>query len=158
MIMENQNEIFDVNYVAEVELIYKNQVKPALRPMVTNASSTYQMFLNSWDLGKIELQEHFKVMLLNQGNKVLGIFSMSAGGVSATVVDRKLIFATALKANASKIILAHNHPSGSLRPSTSDIDLTKMIVTAGKILEITVLDHLIITREGYYSFADEGLI
>lgn len=156
--MENQNEIFDVNYVAEVELIYKNQVKPALRPIVTSANSTYQMFLNSWDSGKIELQEHFKVMLLNQGNKVLGIFSMSAGGVSSTVVDRKLIFATALKANASKIILAHNHPSGSLRPSNSDIELTKIIVTAGKILEIAVLDHLIITRDGYYSFADEGLI
>lgn len=156
--MEERTVYFDVNCIAEVELIYKNKVSPALRPKITSTVSAYEMFLKNWDSGKIELQEQFKVMLLNRGNKVLGIFPMSIGGVNATIVDRKLIFATALKANASKIILAHNHPSGILRPSHSDAQLTNNIVAAAKVLEIDVLDHLIISLDGYYSFADEGLI
>lgn len=156
--MEERTAYFDVNCIAEVDIIYKNKVSPTLRPTITCTKSAYEVFLKSWDAGKIELQEHFKVMLLNRGNKVLGIFPMSIGGAHATIVDRKLIFATALKANASKIILAHNHPSGILRPSSSDNQLTQNIVAAGKVLEIDVLDHLIITRDGYYSFADEGLI
>lgn len=156
--MEERKEIFDVNCIAEVELIYKNPVKPSSRPKISGSKSAYEMFISSWDAGKIELQEHFKIMLLSRGNKVLGIFPLSIGGVNATVVDRKLIFATALKANASAIILSHNHPSGSLQPSDADIALTKFIVSAGKILEVKVLDHLIITTDGYYSFADDGLI
>lgn len=156
--MEAHNEHVDVNCITEVELIYKNPVKPASRPKVTGAKAAYEILMQHWDEGKIELQEQFKVMLLNRGSKLLGIFPLSSGGVDATIVDRKLLFATALKSNASKIILAHNHPSGLLNPSTSDTQVTNQIVAAGKLLEIAVLDHLIVSRDGYYSFSDDGMI
>ena len=97
-------------------------------------------------------------MLLNRANKVLGIYPVSKGGVSGTLVDPKLIFSVALKCNASSIILAHNHPSGNLFPSENDKELTQKLKSAGNFLDIKVLDHLIITPEGYFSFADEGLL
>ena len=96
-------------------------------------------------------------MLLNRANKVLGIFEVSSGSSTGTVVDPKLIFAAAIKGNACGIIMAHNHPSGNLNPSQADIDLTKRVKGGGKFLEIQVVDRLIVTIEGYYSFADEGL-
>ncbi len=156
--MEERNEIFDVKRIAEVELIYKNPVKPALRPLIGDAKSAFEIFLSSWDLAKIELQEHFKILLLNRGCKVLGIFTLSEGGLNETVVDRKLLFATAIKSNACRVILAHNHPSGQTNPSSADIEITKKIVEGGKILDIRVEDHLIICRDSYYSFADNGLM
>ena len=79
-------------------------------------------------------------------------------GVAATIADPKLIFGAAIKANACGIIVAHNHPSGNLRPSNSDIDLTKKLKQGGKLLEIDVLDHIIVTKEGYFSMTDEGII
>jgi DNA repair protein RadC len=110
------------------------------------------------DSGKIELLEEFKMILLNRNNRVLGMINISQGGMSGTVADPKLIFVAALKAAASYIILAHNHPSGNLKPSTEDIRLTKKLVDGGKLLDLLVGDHLIITNEGFYSFCDEGLI
>ena len=97
-------------------------------------------------------------MLLNRYNKVIGIFTVSQGGIAGTVADPKLIFACALKAAASGIILVHNHPSGSLQASQADMDLTKKLREGGKLLDIQVLDHIILTSEAYYSFADEGLL
>jgi DNA repair protein RadC len=97
-------------------------------------------------------------MLLNRANKVLGILEVSTGGVSGTVADPKVIFAAALKGNASGIIVAHNHPSGNLAASRADVDLTRKLKEAGKFLEIQVLDHVIVTTEKYFSFADEGLM
>jgi len=97
-------------------------------------------------------------MLLNRGGRVLGIVEVSTGGVSGTVAYPKLIFTAALKGNASSIILAHDHLSGILKPSNADLALTQKISCAGQLLEISVNDHLIITSEGFYSFAEEGLI
>jgi len=97
-------------------------------------------------------------MLLNRAGRVLGIIEVSSGGLSGTVADPKVVFSAALKGNASSIILAHNHPSGNLRPSQADLDLTKKIQRGGQLLDITVSDHLIITSEGFYSFTDEGLM
>lgn len=97
-------------------------------------------------------------MLLNRANKVLGVFEVSTGSTTATVADPKIIFAAAIKANASGIIIAHNHPSGNLSPSQQDIDLTRKVKDGGKILEVQLLDHVIITTESYYSFADEGIL
>ena len=155
--MENTNE-FARYQVTEVQLVYKSKVKPSQRPKITNSTDVHQIFMSCWDDTKMELAEQFKVMLLNRAHKVLGIFELSSGGVSGTVADPKLIFAAALKAVASGIILAHNHPSGNLQPSQSDIDLTRKVKDAGKLLEIQVLDHMILTTEGYYSFADNGLM
>jgi len=103
-----------------------------------------------------EAQEVFHVLFLNRNNVVIGDKSLFRGGVSATVVDPKVVFREALAHLASSIIVAHNHPSGSLAPSRADEDITRQLVAAGKLLEITVLDHLIVTSHGYYSFADEG--
>jgi DNA repair protein RadC len=102
--------------------------------------------------------EEFWVMLLNRANKVIDIKLIGRGGVSSTVVDSKVIFSFALESLASGIILAHNHPSGNLKPSNSDIRLTKKLVDAGKILEVPILDHIIVGDNDYFSFADEGLI
>ncbi len=142
----------------QIQLIYKSDVKPSLRPKITGSRDAYNVLLESWDGSKIEFVEQFKVMLLNRANKVLGIFEVSTGCSTGTVADPKLIFAAAIKANACGIILAHNHPSGNVRPSQADIDLTKRMKEGGKLLEIQVLDHLIVTCEGYYSFTDEGLL
>ena len=102
--------------------------------------------------------EEFWIMLLNRANKVIDTKLVGRGGVSSTVVDSKVIFSFALESLASGIILAHNHPSGNLKPSNSDIRLTKKIVDAGKIMEVPVLDHIIVGDNDYFSFADEGLI
>jgi DNA repair protein RadC len=89
---------------------------------------------------------------------LLGVYCVSKGGVAGTVVDPKLIFAAALKANSTSMILCHNHPSGNLQPSQSDVSLTKKLVQAGEFMELKVVDHIIMTTERYFSFADEGMI
>ena len=99
--------------------------------------------------------EEFYVLLLNRASKVLGYHKLSKGGTASTVVDIKVLLQVALKRNASSIIVAHNHPSGSLKPSDQDKRLTQKIKSACELLEIKLLDHLIITDKSYYSFADE---
>jgi len=102
--------------------------------------------------------EEFWLLLLNRANKIMESERISIGGVSGTVADLKVIFKRSIDRLASSIILAHNHPSGNLRPSQADKNLTKKVVAGGKLLDIAVLDHLIITDEGYFSFADEHLL
>jgi len=101
--------------------------------------------------------EEFWIILTGRSNKVLGKELVSKGGFSEVLIDIKIVFSAALQHKANGIILVHNHPSGSLKPSHEDIMLTKRIADAGKILDIKVTDHLIITDKGYYSFADDGL-
>lgn len=144
--------------VAEIQLSYKSHVKPSERVKITCSRDAYNVLLQTWDDNKLEFVEQFKVMLLNRANKVLGVFEVSTGSTTATVADPKIIFAAAIKANASGIIIAHNHPSGNLSPSQQDIDLTRKVKDGGKILEVQLLDHVIITTESYYSFADEGIL
>ena len=144
--------------VAEIQLTYKSNVKPSLRPKITSSKDAYGVLLENWDGSQIELLEQFKVMLLNRANKVLGIFNLSTGGVTGTVADPKIIFAAALKTTACGIILSHNHPSGNVRASQADIELTRKIRDGGRLLDIQLLDHIIVTREEYLSFADEGLL
>jgi DNA repair protein RadC len=102
--------------------------------------------------------EEFWVIMLNRANRLLKKHQISLGGVHGTVADPKIIFKTALESLASGIIVAHNHPSGNLTPSQQDIDLTKKLKEAGKLLEIQLLDHVIIASKNYFSFADEGLM
>ncbi|PRY53380.1 DNA repair protein RadC [Arcticibacter pallidicorallinus] len=144
--------------VAEIQLSYKPKFKLSELPIITQSTDAYLMLKSSWDEMKIGFLEEFKIILLNRANKVLGICPISLGGISGTIADPKLISATALKASASGIILAHNHPSGNLKPSQVDIQLTKKLVEAGKFLDLGIVDHLIIGSEGYLSFADEGLL
>jgi DNA repair protein RadC len=117
---------------------------------------------DAFDLLKGDLMdiphEEFWVLLLNRANRVIKKHKISLGGVHGTVADPKIIFKTALEELASGIIVAHNHPSGNLTPSQQDIDLTRKLKEAGRLLEIQLLDHLIVAGKQYYSFADEGLL
>ena len=144
--------------VSEVELVYKSKVKASERPVVSSSKEVYELLKRVWDDTKIELVEQFKILLLNQSNKVIGISELATGGMTGTVADPRIIFTTALKAAACNLILAHNHPSGNLKPSRVDIELTRKIKEGGRLLDITVLDHLIISNEAYYSMADEGMM
>ena len=144
--------------VAEVELVYRTKVKPSQRPKITTSVDAYEILQKIWNRDKIELVEEFKVLLLNRSNKVLGVLDASSGGITGTVADPRIILTAAIKANAVGIVLSHNHPSGSLKPSRADEELTVKIREAARFLDMTVLDHIIITSEGYYSFADEGLL
>lgn len=152
------NTSFNLTNIAEVQLIYSTNVKPSDRLKISSSKEAYEILRHTWNENTIELREEMKIILLNNSNKVLGLYSVSQGGVTGTIADPKLIFAVALKAHATGIILTHNHPSGNLRPSQADIDLTKRCRQAGELLDIKVLDHMIITSETYYSFADEGMI
>lgn len=103
-------------------------------------------------------QEVFLVIFLKTNNNILDHKIIFQGGMSMTIVDSKVIFKQALEKRATQLILCHNHPSGNLNPSKSDLELTKRLVEAGKLLDIKVLDHIIVSEDGYYSFADEGRI
>ncbi|AWK06378.1 DNA repair protein [Flavobacterium crocinum] len=144
--------------VCEIDLVYRTKVKSSDRPKITSSRSAYAILMECWDPGKIEFLEQFKVLLLNQANKVLGIYEASSGGIAGTVVDIRLLFAAALKTGAVGIIITHNHPSGNTMPSEADKILTRKILHAGELLDIKLLDHLIVTSESYYSFTDEGVL
>ncbi len=156
--MESIMNLQSLNQIAEVELIYKTKIKASQRPQVKTSKDAADLLKQMWDENKIDFVEQFKVLFLNRASKVLGIFEVSTGGVTGTVADPKLVFVAALKANACSIIISHNHPSGNLKPSQADVQLTQKIKQAGQLLDIKLLDHIIVTSEGHYSFADEGLI
>jgi DNA repair protein RadC len=142
--------------VSEISLRYEQRIKLADSPTITNSRDAWEIFYNHWT-DDLELLECFNVLFLNRANKVKGLFQASRGGVAGTVVDSKIIYGAAVKAMASSIIVAHNHPSGNLRPSDADEELTAKLKNAGKALDIQLLDHLILTPDGRYtSFADEG--
>jgi len=157
-VMESKMNQTEWNKVAEVELIYKSKVKASERPHISTSKDAYDLLLSIWDDNKIDFVEQFKVLFLNKANKVLGVYEVSTGGISGTVADPRVIFVAALKANACAIIISHNHPSGNLKPSRQDEELTQKIKHAGEFLDIKLLDHVIVCSEGYYSFTDEGLI
>lgn len=144
--------------VAEVELVYKTKVKASERPHIRSSRDSFNILKEIWDENKINMLEQFKVLLLNRANRVVGVYEASSGGITGTIADSRLILATAIKSLAVSIILSHNHPSGNLKPSAADQDITSKIKSACQYHEINVLDHVIVTSEGYYSFADEGLI
>ena len=147
--------LFKVN---EVEIVYRNKIPYQDRLQITSSSTAYEILLASWDENRLELVEQFKILLLDQKNNCLAVSSISSGGISSCTADPKIIFATALKAGASAIILAHNHPSGNLQPSEADKSLTLKLKDGGRLLDIAVLDHLIVTPRNYRSFADDGLM
>ena len=101
--------------------------------------------------------EEFWILYLNNSNKVIHKAQLSKGGITGTVVDSRIVFKTAFEQNATSIILTHNHPSGKLAASQADIEITKRLKLAGEQLEILILDHIIITESGYYSFQDNGI-
>lgn len=122
---------------------------------ITSSETAYK-FIKKFYNDDLEIFESFFILLLNQANKTIGYAKISQGGVSATVVDVKIIAKYAIDALASSIILAHNHPSGNLEPSGADKELTKKVKNGLGLLDVKVLDHIILTSESFYSFADDG--
>jgi DNA repair protein RadC len=154
MIMKQQT-----TSISEVKLIYRTKIKASERLKIKCSKDAFDIIMETWDKDSIEHTEEFKILLMNRSNSVLGIFPVSKGGLSGTVTDVRLIYQAAIKANASGILLVHNHPSGNLNPSESDSKITKKIQDAGNLMDIQLLDHLIITPEGeYFSFADSGIL
>ncbi len=144
--------------VSEVILSYKTTVKASERPQINTSIDVHRVLQSNWNYETIEFIEEFKIILLNRANRVLGIVPISIGGTSGTIADPKVIFVSALKCNASSIVLCHNHPSGNLKPSHADIELTKKLKNAGLFLDLPILDHIILTKDGFLSFADEYLM
>lgn len=142
--------------IAEIKVSYSHSVKPSERLKVTCSKDAYRFVLPLWP--DIEYRESFAILLLNRAMKVLGLSWISLGGVAGTVVDSKIIFQAALKANASSVILVHNHPSGTMQASDADLKITRKIVTGASYLDITVPDHIIISPVAFLSMADEGFI
>lgn len=125
--------------------------------IITSSRTAYDYALNFWK-GDIDVFESTFILLVDRANKAIGYAKISQGGISGTVVDVRLILKYAIENLASGIFMFHNHPSGQLRPSQQDTYMTKKVKEASAWMDITVLDHLIMTRNGYYSYADEGLI
>lgn len=146
-----------VSIVAALELGRRRRADDVLIVTTKIASSLDAYNLLYADLSD-KYHEEFWILLLDRANKVIRKVNISEGGLAGTVADPKKIFTLALEQHASAIILAHNHPSNNLVPSTNDTELTKKIVSGGKQLDISILDHLIIGNDRYYSFADEGIM
>ncbi|MBW8359590.1 MAG: JAB domain-containing protein [Weeksellaceae bacterium] len=142
--------------VSEIQISYYPNILEDFR--VENSQKSFELFLNEWEQNTLEMQEEVKLLLLNRNNRVLGIYSLAKGGLTACIVDVRIILSVALKCLATGIILVHNHPSGNLKPSQEDIKITEQLRDGCKLLNIQLLDHLIITRQDYFSFADEGLL
>ena len=141
----------------EVEIIYQGPKLP-LPVRITNSNECFNVLQELYDKRKIDYKEMFFVLLLNKANYCLGASKIGLGSTSGVQVNVKEIFQLALKMNASGIVLSHNHPSGNLSPSDADKRLTMNVKSACDCLEITLLDHIIITSNGYYSFNDDGLM
>ena len=144
--------------IAEINVSYKPAV--IFDNDILTSFDAYRLFMKFFPESTMHLQERFMVMYLNKANKVLGIYPMSVGGITGTVADIRIILSVALKAVATTILLAHNHPSGNMKPSQKDLELTHRIKEAASMLDIKVVDHLIISPadDVYFSFADEGFL
>ncbi len=139
----------------KMRIVYSRKQLPKNRQKVVNSRDANDVFRKIWSK-QLDIREEMYVLFLNRKNMVLGYHILSMGGITGTIADRRLLFAVALNSLATSIIIAHNHPSGQLKPSIEDVELTKIISETGKIMNIKLLDHLIIGRNAFYSFADEG--
>jgi DNA repair protein RadC len=150
-------DIMNIDYkVGEVKLSYKPKFKNQQK--VTCSEDAYRYMLSTYKKETICYKEYFKVLFLNQANQILGYTLISEGGITETCADVRLIMQAALLTNSVALILAHNHPSGNLKPSPEDIRLTKQVREASNFMRIKILDHIILSDTEYYSFADEGML
>lgn len=144
--------------IGEVYLGYNRKVKANDAKLVVSSKIAADIFRSVWDTNTLNLRESFKVLLLTRSNRAINVYHHSEGGVSGTVSDIRLIMQSAILANASSIILGHNHPSGNKYPSEADRTITAKLKEAAKLFDIAVLDHVILTDDDYLSLADEGLL
>ncbi len=146
----SQQDLFTFN---EVQVSYTTK---QLGPLITSSRDAFEFLVDRWE--NIDYCEKFYVLLLNRAKKIIGTAFISEGSVAGTVADPKKIFQIALKANASAIIICHNHPSTNTTPSSGDRKITEKCKQAGIFLDLPVIDHIIVTKEKYFSFADDGLL
>jgi DNA repair protein RadC len=142
-------------HVSEIQVSYRPALKPSQMLKIENSSHAADYLRGIWN-DSMERTESMYILCLNKANRILGHHLISSGGSNACLADPKIIFSIALRTVCSAFILAHNHPSGNLKPSEADIALSKKIREGGKILDIDFLDHLIMTSEGYRSMSDEN--
>lgn len=145
-------------HFAEISLRYSPKADHSLLPKLNSPEDVYAFLQAIWDKDALEICESFYVLLFNNSNKLLGWSKISLGSRSATIVDVSHVVSLALLGNACKVVIAHNHPSGETNPSRADIAITGRIQQSLELLEITLNDHLIITRSDYYSFSQNGLL
>ena len=145
-----------ITLVAAMEIGRRRQALSVLEKPVVSSSTDVALYLQS--LLRDHKHEVFAVLFLNRANKINHFEVISRGGITGTIADPRIILKKALEEDAVSLILCHNHPSGSLKPSRADEELTKKIKEAAKYFDISILDHLIVSEDGYYSFADEGLL
>ncbi|RYE56993.1 MAG: DNA repair protein [Sphingobacteriales bacterium] len=146
--------------VAEIAVTYINKQNAKERPVISSSDDAHQYLLKGFNQDTIALKEEFIALYLNRANHVLGLYKVGIGGMTGVVADPRMVIAVALKIAAVSIIVGHNHPSGNLKPSRQDEELTTKLREGAKFMDIKVLDHLIVSPCGkeYYSFADEGLL
>jgi len=145
-----------ITIITALELGRRRRLEEALlRPKITSSKKVFDIMQPI--IGELN-HEEFWILYLNNSNKIIYKNQLSSGGITSTLVDVRVLFKKALELSSVAIILCHNHPSGSLKPSKSDLDLTKKIQEGGKSLDIKILDHLLITEKAYFSFADSNLI
>lgn len=146
--------------IPEFTIVLKNKMKPSERLEVRGSKELYEVARRCFDADDIEWKESLLVIALNSGPKVLGFFKVSSGGMTHVLADPRVIFQFALLSNASSIVLCHNHPSGNLKPSRDDVEVTNKLKMAGQLLDIRLIEHLILSPENgyYYSFSDEGML
>lgn len=156
--MKQSRKIAFNTQVSEIELSYKLKTKISDRRKIEGSRDTVDIFREHWNTNTIELQEEVKVLYLNRTNHVLGIYDASRGSVTGAAVDCKLILGAAFLLAASYLVICHNHPSGNLKPSYADKHFTEKLKNGAALVDICLLDHIIITTENYFSFAEEGLI
>jgi DNA repair protein RadC len=140
----------------EFHIGLKTKGTPESLITIRNSEDVAAVARKCFDADSIGWVETFIVIALNKANKVMGFYKVSSGGITGTVADPRVIFQFALLSNAVALIVAHNHPSGNLQPSQADETMTRRIKEAGKLLDIKLLDHIIVTETSFYSFADEG--
>ncbi|MCT2409057.1 DNA repair protein RadC [Chryseobacterium antibioticum] len=149
-------EVKALSIIAALEIGKRRAVQEIPdKPVISNSKDAYFILKNQ--LSDLRTEE-FWALFLNQSNKVVHTSQLTQGGISQSIVDVRVLFKTALDHFSTGIIIAHNHPSGSLKPSKEDISITQKIKEAGKTLSIQLLDHIIITQDTYFSFSDEGLL
>lgn len=159
--MNNILQEMDLEYsdsLPEVKVSYECDLDYNVLPQITSPDEAYQQLKQIWDMGTLNYREEFVILLLNNTKKCIGWSKISIGGATAAIVDPAKIYQVALITNAHSILLAHNHPSGNMKASSADINLTKRLKEVGKIHGISVEDHLIITSTGYLSLRSQGLM
>tara|TARA_R110000868_G_scaffold71713_2_gene209720 strand:- start:50083 stop:50532 length:450 start_codon:yes stop_codon:yes gene_type:complete len=148
-----------IHQINEVKLSYQGSFLTSHQTVIKHSSDAAKLCFQSYDHNTITLQETFKILLLNNANGVKGMYTHSIGGMTGTLVDLRILFGVILKSLTPAIILCHNHPSGQLKASTADKEITSKIVNAGAFLDVKVLDHIILSPTGsYFSFTDEGIL